>query len=102
MQEPDANKDAECERSYLAFGSIFVTRFFSFCANLKRELGDTSVENAAPAADLQTPQPMEVGGLILHRCMISLLNVQYLEVPSKHGQNLGKLRLLHALRSCTS
>ncbi len=62
MQEPDANKDAECERSYLAFGSIFVTLFFSFCANLKRELGDTSVENAAPAADLQTPQPMEVGG----------------------------------------
>lgn len=44
MQEPDANKDAD------------------FCANLKRELGDTSVENAAPAADLQTPQPMEVGG----------------------------------------
>jgi hypothetical protein len=35
---------------------------YRFSANLKREIGDNSVDVAAAAAEAQTPQPMEVDG----------------------------------------
>jgi hypothetical protein len=62
MQEPNAAKDAECACSSLAFCIGILTHISRFCANLKRELGDTTVEATAPAADVLTPQPMEIGG----------------------------------------
>jgi hypothetical protein len=36
--------------------------FCRICANLRREIGDTSVQADAPAAEAQAPQPMDVGG----------------------------------------
>jgi hypothetical protein len=35
---------------------------YRLSANLKREIGDTSMDVAAAAAEAQAPQPMEVGG----------------------------------------
>lgn len=67
MQEPDAAKDAEYERNCCACPGLFMFRLFShaccrFSATLRREIGDASVEDAAPAAAAPAPQPMEVGG----------------------------------------
>ncbi len=62
MQEPNADKDAEYATSRIEclFSRIFDS-CFRICANFRREIGDSSVDVAAPAAAAQAPQPMEVG-----------------------------------------
>ena len=61
MQEPSASKDAECALSPPLSRHTCVI-IYRLSVNLKREIGDTSVDVAAAAAEAQAPQPMEVGG----------------------------------------
>ena len=61
MQEPNADKDAEYEFHPHAFNLCFTHLFRRICANLRREMGDASVEVVAPAAEAQAPESNVAG-----------------------------------------
>jgi hypothetical protein len=61
MQEPNADKDAEYEFRPHLLNLRFTHLIRRICANLRREIGDSSVEVVAPAAEAQAPESNVAG-----------------------------------------